>query len=47
VLADPPGIYAAWKRLIIQYAVLGVRVHDARLATACRVGRIPTAACPR
>jgi predicted nucleic acid-binding protein len=31
VLPDPPGMYAVWKQLVIQYAVMGVRVHDARL----------------
>ncbi len=31
VLPDPTDTYRVWKQLIVQYSVMGVRVHDARL----------------
>jgi predicted nucleic acid-binding protein len=32
VLPDSPAVYAAWRRMIVTHAVMGVQVHDARLA---------------
>lgn len=31
VLPDVPEIYPEWKRLVLEYSVMGVNVHDARL----------------
>ena len=32
LLTDHPAVYAEWRRLVVTYAVIGVKVHDARLA---------------
>lgn len=40
ILPDNPGLYAEWRRLIVEYNVSGVMVHDARLVAAMRVNRI-------
>ncbi len=34
---DRAGIYAEWKRLVTQHAVLGKNAHDARLVAAMKV----------
>ncbi len=34
LLPDSSGVYPVWKRLVIDYEVLGAKVHDARLAAA-------------
>jgi predicted nucleic acid-binding protein len=31
---ESPAIYLEWRRLVVQYSVLGVQVHDARLVAA-------------
>jgi predicted nucleic acid-binding protein len=31
LLPDTPAIYAEWKRIVVEHAVSGVKVHDARL----------------
>jgi len=31
---DNPEIYQQWKRILIQYSIIGVKVHDARLVAA-------------
>jgi predicted nucleic acid-binding protein len=31
ILPDIPEIYPEWKRIVIEYGVMGVNVHDARL----------------
>src|SRR5690242_8681510 len=31
LLPDTPGVYAEWKRIIVEHGVSGVKVHDARL----------------
>jgi predicted nucleic acid-binding protein len=36
-LPDGEGVYRVWRRIIVQHGVLGVQVHDARLATAMYV----------
>lgn len=40
VLPDVPEIYLEWKRLILQYGVVGVNVHDARLVASMLVHRL-------
>jgi predicted nucleic acid-binding protein len=32
VVPDPPNLYAVWRKLVIEYGVVGVQVHDARHA---------------
>lgn len=34
LLADNEAVYREWRRLVVQYRVSGVQVHDARLAAA-------------
>ena len=33
-LADTEAVYREWRRIVVQYSVSGVQVHDARLAAA-------------
>lgn len=33
-LADTEAVYLEWRRIVVQYEVSGVQVHDARLAAA-------------
>ena len=37
VLPDVPEIYPEWRRLVLEYSVMGVNVHDARLVAVMRV----------
>lgn len=37
LLLDTPAIYGEWERLVIAHAVMGVKVHDARLVAAMLV----------
>lgn len=37
LLPDNEAIYREWRRIIVQYGVLGVQVHDARLAVSMMV----------
>jgi predicted nucleic acid-binding protein len=37
LLPDSPAIFPEWKRLVTQYRVGGVKVHDARLAAVASV----------
>ena len=37
LLPDSEAVYQEWRRIVVQYAVLGVQVHDARLVAAMRV----------
>lgn len=37
LLPDSPAIFAEWQRLVVEYQVLGVQVHDARIVSAMRV----------
>lgn len=37
LLPDTSAIYPEWRRLVVQFGVSGVQVHDARLAAAMRV----------
>ncbi|HUK52155.1 MAG TPA: type II toxin-antitoxin system VapC family toxin [Candidatus Binatia bacterium] len=34
LLADNEAVYREWRRIVVQYEVSGVQVHDARLAAA-------------
>jgi predicted nucleic acid-binding protein len=36
LLPDTPAVYAEWKRIIVQYGVSGVKVHDARLVATMK-----------
>src|ERR1035438_8004500 len=36
-LPDGEGVYRVWRRIIVQHGILGVQVHDARLAAAMYV----------
>jgi len=40
VLADPPSAYEKWKSLVVKYGVMGVQVHDARIAETMMSYRI-------
>jgi len=37
LLPDVPAIYAAWKRIVYDYKVQGVKVYDARLVAVMNV----------
>ena len=37
LLPDVPAVYAAWKRLVYDYQVQGVKVYDARLVAVMSV----------
>lgn len=37
LLPDRPEIHAQWRKLVVEYNVSGVQVHDARLAAAMHV----------
>jgi predicted nucleic acid-binding protein len=34
LLPDSEAVYSEWRRIIVRYSVLGVQVHDARLAAS-------------
>jgi predicted nucleic acid-binding protein len=40
LLPDNEAVYREWRRIVVQYDVLGVRVHDARLAAVMYVHRV-------
>ncbi len=37
ILPDVPEIYPEWKRIVLEYGVMGVNVHDARLVAVILV----------
>ena len=37
LLPDNEAVYREWRRIIVQHGVLGVQVHDARLAASMMV----------
>ena len=37
LLSDNEAVYREWRRIVVQHAVSGVQVHDARLVAAMRV----------
>lgn len=41
VLPDSPAVYPTWRRLVNQFSVSGVQVHDARLAAFMVVNAVP------
>ncbi len=41
VLPDSPAVYPTWRRLVNQFGVSGVQVHDARLAAFMVVNAVP------
>jgi predicted nucleic acid-binding protein len=42
LLPDSPGVYPEWRRLVCQYGVSGVQVHDAKLAAAMIANQLTT-----
>jgi predicted nucleic acid-binding protein len=40
LLPDSEAVYKEWRRVIVQYGVSGVQVHDARLAASMYVHRV-------
>jgi len=40
LLPDNEAVYQEWRKIIVQYGVSGVQVHDARLAAAMYVHRV-------
>ena len=40
LLADGEAVYREWRRIVVQYSVSGVQVHDARLAAAMLVNGV-------
>jgi predicted nucleic acid-binding protein len=40
LLPDSEAVYREWRRIVVQYSVSGVQVHDARLAAAMYVHRV-------
>jgi hypothetical protein len=40
LLPDKDAVYREWRRIIVQYAVSGVQVHDARLAAVMYVHHV-------
>src|SRR5207248_2223419 len=41
LLPDTPAVHEVWRRLIVDHAVIGVQVHDARLVAAMHLHQIP------
>jgi predicted nucleic acid-binding protein len=41
LMSESPQSYGEWKRLVTEYRVSGVKVHDARLVAAMRVYGVP------
>ncbi len=41
LLPDSPAVYPTWRRLVNQFGVSGVQVHDARLAAFMVVNAVP------
>jgi predicted nucleic acid-binding protein len=37
LLPDPANLYVVWRRLVLTHRVIGVKVHDARMAAVLRV----------
>lgn len=37
LLPDSEAVYREWRRIVVQHSILGVRVHDARLAASMYV----------
>ena len=41
LLSESEAVYREWRRIIVQYKVSGVQVHDARLVAAMRAHGVP------
>ena len=41
VLPESPEIFPEWRRLVLQYRVSGIHVHDARIVAAMTVHNVP------
>jgi predicted nucleic acid-binding protein len=41
LLPDGPEVYREWRRIVVEFAVSGVQVHDARLAAGMYAHNIP------
>ena len=39
-LPDNEAVYREWRRIVVQHSVLGVQVHDARLAAAMYIHQV-------
>lgn len=39
-LPDNESVYREWRKIVVQHSILGIQVHDARLAAAMHVHRI-------
>jgi predicted nucleic acid-binding protein len=42
LLSDSPAVYPEWRRLVCQYGVSGVQVHDVKLVAAMLANQITT-----
>jgi predicted nucleic acid-binding protein len=42
ILPDTPEIFPAWRTLVLQYQVSGIKVHDAPIVAAMSVHQVPT-----
>jgi predicted nucleic acid-binding protein len=40
LLSDSPAIYIEWRKLVVDFSVSGVQVHDARLVAAMRANEV-------
>jgi predicted nucleic acid-binding protein len=41
LLPDKPEVYREWRRLLVEYNVSGVQVHDARIVASMQVHGVP------
>lgn len=41
VLPEGPGIFTAWRSLVVHYGILGKQVHDARIVATMTTNRVP------
>jgi predicted nucleic acid-binding protein len=41
LLPETPTVHSVWRKLLVDYGVSGVQVHDARLVAAMRVHGVP------
>ncbi|HLJ85770.1 MAG TPA: type II toxin-antitoxin system VapC family toxin [Candidatus Angelobacter sp.] len=40
LLPDSDAVYREWRKIVVQHSILGIQVHDARLAAAMYVHRV-------
>src|ERR1039457_6804439 len=41
ILPETPEIFPAWRKLVLQYRVSGIKVHDVRIVAAMSVHQVP------